>query len=152
MKLLHLLIGTSGRVGRGQFWLSALILVIAFFVVITGAMLFTSSLDDMLRVGFVAYFLFILLSIPVALKRLHDRDKPDWWLLVFYGIPLGLQLILPFLFDSDADSTPVAVAILQYAGMAVLLWALVELGFLRGTIGANDHGPDPVAPKLAKRD
>ena len=150
MKLLHLLIGTSGRIGRGQFWLSALILVIAFLVVITGALLFTSSLDDMLRVDFVAYF-FVLLSLPVGLKRLHDRNKPNWWLFVFYGIPLGL-FIVPFLIDSETDATPVAVAILQFAGMAVLLWALVELGFLRGTIGANDHGPDPVAPKLAKRD
>jgi uncharacterized membrane protein YhaH (DUF805 family) len=152
MNLLHLLIGTSGRIGRGQFWLSVLILVVAYVGVILVAMLFTSSLDTILYVGVVTYFLFVLLSIPIALKRLHDRSKPDWWLIVFYGVPLGLQLIVPLLIDSDADSTPVAVSILQYAGMAVLLWALVELGFLRGTIGANGYGPDPVAPKLAKRD
>ena len=26
------------------------------------------------------------------------------------------------------------------------LWALVELGCLRGTIGRNQYGPDPLAP------
>jgi uncharacterized membrane protein YhaH (DUF805 family) len=24
------------------------------------------------------------------------------------------------------------------------LWNLIELGFLRGTIGTNEYGPDPV--------
>src|SRR5262245_6779846 len=123
MNWVHLLIGMNGRIGRGQFWLSVLILVVAFFVVVVGAMLFTSSLETMIRTAFATYFLLILLSIPIALKRLHDRNKPNWWLLVFYGIPVGLQLILPFLFDPDADSVPVVIAIVQYAGFAVFLWA-----------------------------
>ncbi len=72
--------------------------------------------------------------------------------MLFYGIPLGLSVHRAVrLIDAETNSTPVAVAILQFARMAVLLWALVELGFLRGTIGGNPYGPDPVAPKLAKR-
>jgi uncharacterized membrane protein YhaH (DUF805 family) len=31
------------------------------------------------------------------------------------------------------------------AGFAISIWALVELGFLRGTSGPNDYGPDPLA-------
>jgi uncharacterized membrane protein YhaH (DUF805 family) len=34
--------------------------------------------------------------------------------------------------------------ILQLASLAVSIWALVELGFLRGTSGPNQHGPDPL--------
>jgi uncharacterized membrane protein YhaH (DUF805 family) len=29
--------------------------------------------------------------------------------------------------------------------LAIAIWALVELGFLRGTDGPNQHGPDPLA-------
>lgn len=31
------------------------------------------------------------------------------------------------------------------ASLAISIWALVELGFLRGTVGANRYGPDPLA-------
>ena len=31
-----------------------------------------------------------------------------------------------------------------YPAFALYLWGLIKLGFLRGTIGANRYGPDPV--------
>jgi uncharacterized membrane protein YhaH (DUF805 family) len=34
--------------------------------------------------------------------------------------------------------------IFSLASLAVSLWALVELGFLRGTAGPNRYGPDPL--------
>jgi len=30
------------------------------------------------------------------------------------------------------------------AGSVMLIWPLVELGFLRGTRGSNKYGPDPL--------
>jgi uncharacterized membrane protein YhaH (DUF805 family) len=39
--------------------------------------------------------------------------------------------------------------VLTYAGFAINIWALVELGCLRGTIGHNRYGADPVAPQPA---
>ena len=35
------------------------------------------------------------------------------------------------------------------AMLAVGIWALVELGCLRGTVGPNRHGPDPLAAQPA---
>jgi uncharacterized membrane protein YhaH (DUF805 family) len=29
-----------------------------------------------------------------------------------------------------------------------VVWALVEIGFLRGTVGPNQYGPDPLEAKL----
>jgi uncharacterized membrane protein YhaH (DUF805 family) len=37
------------------------------------------------------------------------------------------------------------VQLCEFAGYALSLWALVELGFLRGTAGENHFGPDPLA-------
>ncbi len=34
------------------------------------------------------------------------------------------------------------------AGWAMLLWPLVEFGFLPGTRGPNGYGPDPLASVL----
>jgi len=53
-------------------------------------------------------------SISISAKRCHDRGRSGWFLLI------GL--------------IPVVGG----------LWLLVELGFLRGTVGANPYGDDPV--------
>ena len=50
--------------------------------------------------------------LAVAVKRWHDRDKSGWWLL------LNLIPVIGW------------------------LWALVENGLLRGSVGANRFGPD----------
>jgi uncharacterized membrane protein YhaH (DUF805 family) len=35
--------------------------------------------------------------------------------------------------------------VFQVASLALSIWALVELGFLRGTSGQNRYGSDPLA-------
>jgi len=40
-------------------------------------------------------------------------------------------------------------AILMVVSFAINIWALVELGCLRGTIGGNQYGGDPLAPQPA---
>jgi uncharacterized membrane protein YhaH (DUF805 family) len=101
--------------------------------------------------GLIAYIPILISSVFVGIKRLHDRNKSAWWLLVFYGLPFALPFLAPLLGgDADTDTLSAGAAVLQYAGLAISLWALVELGFIRGTIGANPYGPDPVAPKPAK--
>lgn len=54
-------------------------------------------------------------SFAVMVKRWHDRGKSGWWMLV---------------------------GLVPYLGW---VWALVELGFIRGTIGPNRYGQDPLA-------
>jgi uncharacterized membrane protein YhaH (DUF805 family) len=94
---------------------------------------------DSLRIGLVALAVaaFLLTLIVVAMKRLHDRDKSGWWLVIFYGIP--------FLLDSGSYSV-VSDYPLYLTGPATLinLWGLIELGFLRGSRGPNRFGEDPI--------
>jgi len=69
-------------------------------------------------------FLWILVSLVVlvmiwpglaiSIKRWHDRDKSGWWILIGF-----IPLIGP-------------------------IWALVETGFLEGTPGPNQYGPNPL--------
>ena len=93
------------------------------------------------------FALALIACIPVGIKRLHDRDKSTWWLLVFFGVPFGLSFLAPALSSGFDGST--GGVIVQYVGFAILLWGLIELGAIRGTIGGNPYGPDPVAPKPA---
>ena len=36
--------------------------------------------------------------------------------------------------------------VLGVASFVISIWGLVELGFLRGTVGPNPYGPDPLQP------
>jgi len=58
-------------------------------------------------------------SLAVIAKRWHDRNKSGWWILI--------------------NIIPIVGSI----------WALVENGFLRGTVGPNHFGPDPLLADAA---
>ncbi len=54
-------------------------------------------------------------GLAISIKRWHDRDKSGWWVLIAFVPIIGG------------------------------LWALIETGFLPGTPGPNQYGPDPLA-------
>ncbi len=65
-------------------------------------------------IPFIMGMLIWLGGIMLHLKRCHDRGKSGWWCLL---------LIIP---------------------LVGFIWALVDLGILPGTIGANEYGADPL--------
>jgi uncharacterized membrane protein YhaH (DUF805 family) len=152
----HLLFGFSGRINRAKYWLAVVLWALAgliAFGLIANVMWHamsaysadnTGGLIANLGLGII---LIVLIMIPVfisgfaiGVKRLHDRNRSGWWILPFYGGPGVLDRI-----DRAAD-TAVLSFVLQLAILAVAIWGLVELGFLRGMVGPNQYGPDPLAP------
>lgn len=133
----HLLFSFEGRVNRAKYWLVALVTIglsiaIAFLLIAV-------ALNSI--AGFSVLALLILIptyvGVVVGVKRLHDRNKSGWWLLLYYLVP-G---ILTGLAGDSYEGTNLA---LNVVGHAISLWALIDLGFLRGTAGPNDYGPDPL--------
>ena len=151
-----LLFTFTGRINRAKYWLAVVIyLAITILLIALGLILFGDSLlaiddeatDDIAAgllsrgVGFtlivlVIYIPMVISGFMVGIKRLHDRDKSGWWLLVFYVLPGLLNTI---------GETLAAGWIFALASFAVSIWALIELGILRGTAGPNRFGPDPLA-------
>jgi uncharacterized membrane protein YhaH (DUF805 family) len=135
--LVDLLFTYQGRVNRGKYWLAALVFFIAWIAVGIVAWI----------LAMVAYFLGAIVAVLmllatvvcgvfVGIKRLHDRDKTGWWLLFFY--------LVPAILDGIANMMGSVGIVLTLAGFAISIWAFVELGCLRGTIGSNQYGPDPL--------
>jgi hypothetical protein len=76
-------------------------------------------------------------NFAVGVKRLHDRAKSGWWMPFFVFGPSVLGGL-------NAAAARQGIGILfSLAGSAISIWALIELGFLRGTDGTNSHDPDP---------
>jgi uncharacterized membrane protein YhaH (DUF805 family) len=149
MNPVRLLFGFQGRIGRLGFWVAtATQAAVIVAVVLLGA--WAARSDDGLvlvaaaLVGAPLFLAACYSALAVAVKRLHDRDKSGWWVLLFYAVPDAL-------YAGGAVTGGASVAA-GLAGAAITIWAFVELGFLAGTEGPNAYGPDPhawVAGELA---
>jgi uncharacterized membrane protein YhaH (DUF805 family) len=143
MSMSQLLFSFSGRLNRKPYWLTTLCLILVFLVLITvvfvvgGASILSGDLSGLGAMIIILVLLYIpLLWIGLALgaKRLHDRNKSGWWLLLFWFLPAILQ--------GAGEQIDGIGIVLTLAGLAISIWGLVEIGFLRGTVG--QYGPDPL--------
>lgn len=85
-------------------------------------------------------------NIMLIVKRQHDRGHWPWiaWIVAPLIVALeAAELVLgtPDVLEGVSDWI---VLPLVFAFLALLLFALVELGMLRGTVGPNAYGPDPL--------
>ena len=142
-----------GRVNRAKYWV-----VIVIVAVVDGilrgvgfvaeqragdslAALLTLLAIALIILGVAAAF--FIAGLAVATKRLHDRDKSAWWLLVFYLLPAvlagtGAGVTL-------ATDSWLGIGLFGAVASSIGIWAFIELGCLRGTPGPNRYGPDPLA-------
>ena len=142
--LLVFLFGASGRINRAKYWRSVLVYISAGLM--TAVILFTAAgIAAPLFIIMVVLVLvpWLLWGLSFTTKRLYDRDKSAWWLVVFYLVPgvLG-QLAKAAWFGGVAGT--VLHYFLVLAGFALTIWGFVEIGCLRGTAGSNTYGPDPL--------
>jgi len=84
----------------------------------------------------------LVVNLAVGVRRLHDRNKSAWWLLVFWAAPLFLLGLTQWLTDQTGEGSPAAMATVTGA-LALEIWAIVEIGFRRGTPGDNRFGAPP---------
>lgn len=140
MTIKNLLFSFQGRINRAKYWGGIVgIYAVLFVIIIVATSLFggdtaavaselegsafedggmesSSEVSGGLLAGLgVVYILFGWMGLALQVKRWHDRAKSGWMVLVNF--------------------IPVVGGI----------WALVECGFLSGTSGPNQYGPDPLS-------
>lgn len=128
-----LLFSFEGRINRAKFWLVTIAVDVVFLVIVGILMAATGlSIDPAtgvpsmgsggIVVGVILAVLYIALiwiGLALSVKRYHDRNKSGWWVLIVFVPVIGG------------------------------LWFFVEAGCLRGTVGPNQYGPDPLAGPAA---
>ena len=153
MKLQKILFSFDGRIGRRTYWLATLALIAAVLVLTFAPFLLNSEAAAVLLLVF-SQFIWLLSLWPilaVGAKRLHDRNKNGWWLLVFWLLPFAL-VVAGFsiaLFDDPRTGRSGDFStglILVLASLPPAIWGIVELGILPGTRGPNRYGADPAQP------
>jgi uncharacterized membrane protein YhaH (DUF805 family) len=166
MDFMSMFTGFAGRINRAKWWLGSIILAVVGFVLylilaaifgVSAAMLDPAQMASTMRtIAILQIILILILAYPTTalmIKRLNDRDRPTYFAYIFWA-PTVLLLLggLAGLTMTTVDVGGVAVPtqsglgwVLTIASLAIGIWALIELGILRGTEGPNQHGPDPLA-------
>lgn len=127
-----LLLSYEGRINRAKVWLSLLyyiaagviaaVLLSVLWQIIPGEVGEDGGFNvegvralPYIVIGFGTFAFYVWSGICIGIKRYHDRNKSGWWILI--------QLV------------PIIGA----------LWYFIEVFCLRGTVGDNRFGPDPLA-------
>ncbi|MGD9670990.1 MAG: DUF805 domain-containing protein [Hyphomicrobiaceae bacterium] len=146
----HLFFGFDGRISRRQWWLAMLPLLVASLVVsfLANPMSWYSELIAQRGPNLGETLFNLALLIPetaVTVKRFNDRDRPQW-------LPYGYAAVflLYILLDHNrlilAGNIPTVIELGFVSSVAaIMLVIVIDNGFLRGTVGPNRYGPDPLA-------
>lgn len=114
--------------------------------------MFTSAGQQM---GWIALILQVLFSYPLAalcVKRRHDRNRSgiDVWILIGANLLVTLLMLLGIgmtTTEIQGVAVPAPAQWMQLVQLALAIFGLylfIVLAFLKGTVGANSYGPDPL--------
>ena len=114
MTLAQLYLSPKGRLNRFGYWVKFAI-PIFILTALAGVldMALGSTPDGTGVFSIIVNILIIWPSLVGGIKRCHDRNKSGWFLLIMLIPVIGV------------------------------IWALIDLGFLKGTPGTNRFGPSP---------
>ncbi|MFZ0904815.1 MAG: DUF805 domain-containing protein [Mycobacterium sp.] len=153
MDLGHLYTSFDGRINRQPYWIAAIILALVNLVIslVVGRLLGVSIMPPDFRFMLVSLVLTVLFLYPAAalmVKRLHDRDRPAWLAALFLAAALIKSVTDLIGMTGNQFNPNMLVLLLSGIGTIVFaivgIWAFVELGCLRGSVGTNQYGPDPL--------
>lgn len=88
--------------------------------------------------------LLLWVYLATSIKRLHDRNRSSWWMLLFF--------VMPGLYSQFGDRLEDLFGDSYFANLPGLnafvftVWGFVEMYCLKGTAGPNRFGADPLAP------
>jgi uncharacterized membrane protein YhaH (DUF805 family) len=124
--MMNLLFSFQGRLNRAKWWLiniGVIVVEMIVFAVLFGGTAMMADPDQAMAamtginavIVAIIFVIVLWIGISIGIRRFHDRNKSGWWVLI---------------------------ALVPVIGG---LWYLIECGFLRGTTGPNNYGPNPLA-------
>jgi uncharacterized membrane protein YhaH (DUF805 family) len=143
---------TDGRISRKQWWLGVIGVIIASIVltIILGLVGLGGTS------GWGQLIAFVILFYPnwcLGIKRRQDRDNNGMDFKVLMGVSGLLTLLQAFgigvtvtdMGNGIVMPTPDGWLMALYGLLGIFgLYMLAQLGFLKGTPGANSYGADPL--------
>jgi uncharacterized membrane protein YhaH (DUF805 family) len=150
MDMAALFLSPKGRISRKTFWIGVGGLVVWSIVVfvVLWSLLGPSLIQNFLGrlVGFPFTLLTIYFAYNLAAKRFNDRARPIIYVKAVAGLMVMKSVTDLFRITGDLHAQTWLDQLFVLAGTGIALWYFIELGLMRGTVGANEHGEDPEGP------
>jgi uncharacterized membrane protein YhaH (DUF805 family) len=137
--LARLLFSASGRLSRLRFFGVTVGLCLTGVVVMTPFVL-VPGLFAMIPAFVITVFVDAIWALA-AIRRLHDRNRSGWWLLIYFAPMFAWSWAAMGL----ATAPMLVQVLLPIGGLGLVIWICAELFIVRGTVGGNRYGPDPLA-------
>jgi uncharacterized membrane protein YhaH (DUF805 family) len=110
-------------------------------------------------VSLVIFLIFLYPSAAISIKRRHDKDNSGLDVWIYFGLTALLLLVQAlglFMSMTPIPGSEIVIptpalpfVILQIVVGIFGIYLLVVLGFLKGTTGPNQYGPDPLGGTAA---
>jgi uncharacterized membrane protein YhaH (DUF805 family) len=138
----------SGRYARKKYWLGALGLLALMIVMLMALGPLMSSKGSP---GGGPLVSITLLSIPfiglyakLIIHRLHDLGWSGWWFLLLGPLLIPLPIWMWMEAHTQHAVNNKTDFLLEFGAYGIFLGGFILLGCIRGTVGQNEYGPDPV--------
>jgi uncharacterized membrane protein YhaH (DUF805 family) len=138
-----------GRISRSQYWLRFFLPVFAIGAVL--AIIAEVGGEAAKALQTIWQLVVLWPSIAILIKRIHDRDKSGALVWALYGpmIPAIIVTVAAVIAVAAGSSEAawglgIGAAVLWVIVAGVAIWFFIEFGCMRGTIGPNRFGADPV--------
>jgi uncharacterized membrane protein YhaH (DUF805 family) len=146
MDFVNIFITFGGRINRAKYWIALLVYIV--IELLFGALAYLGDGNAVVHgITTVIGIAVTISSIGVTIKRLHDRNKSGWYVLLFLVAPMVL-LVADFAIGTMSAGSDFFATALWLIAIVIVIWGFVELGCLRGTIGHNKYGSDPLTPEV----
>jgi uncharacterized membrane protein YhaH (DUF805 family) len=130
-----------------EYWRFQVRLGLAAAVVISATAVATSAGGWLGAFPFAFIFPLLAAGISVVVRRLHDRGKSAWWLLLFLVAPGALAGFAEPL--AGSNRTAAVAGLLMLPALILWMWFWIEIAIIPGQKRANRYGPDPRAKSSA---
>lgn len=152
--LVPLLTTTEGRISRQQWWIGTVVVIVASIVL--GIVLTIIGLGAWGQL--IASLALLYPSYCIGVKRRQDRDNNGLDVKILLGLSamtsilqaFGIGVTMTDIGNGVMMPSPDLWLTLVYVALGILaIYLIVQLGFLKGTPGANSYGPDPLGYPVA---
>jgi uncharacterized membrane protein YhaH (DUF805 family) len=134
----------QGRANRQPYWVTNFILACALVVGLFALGGLSAGMPLLSILGLPIFVGYFWVGMAVGARRLHDRNKSAWWLLLFWGVPILVGAIEAIVESGGGSAGETAGVALKLLNLPIVIWVFIELGGLRGTVGSNRFGDDPL--------
>lgn len=145
MKGLMRLFAFTGRANRAEYWTVA-VAGWAAIASIRAAVAGSGTTDPAVDLVVLLFVPILAVMLATSARRLHDRGKSGWWLLVFTVTPAVISTFAAVVWFESRGTIAMSVG----PSLVLSIWGWAEMGFLPAGRGADRFGPSGDFRGLAK--